>query len=265
MEETNPYRDVSNSNDSGTGSLSSESDISPSLNTHGRVLLPSQSQSSKQPAVERATLRKTSNAKKFSFETGYLGQLEIDKRYVQPQFWKVILQWLVAEIRRKFSLTAVNFNIADGRLCCLKLESGVAVLEADLINISKFSRTHLDTSCFAFVTKKTEFTYVCHVFKAKEESTVSTFVAVVVVLLLFYDRYEQTVIVVLSNLYVRKLILYVLTSRFWIFFTQLEMLQRLVQRRLPFIMFPNIYWKCKHRKKAKVKILYMKFCILEKL
>ena len=122
----------------------------------------------------RLSTKAVSNTERNCFKgTVCYGRLEIDKRYVQTSFWKVILHWLVAEIKRTFDPVQVELNVGDGEFSYRRAESTDVLFDCDVISISNFSRTHGDSSCFAFVTKKTECTCICHAFKASADSSVS--------------------------------------------------------------------------------------------
>ena len=106
------------------------------------------------------------------FHVNYFGCLEIDKRYIQTQYWKVVLQWIVAEIKRKFVKKSISLEIHDGLLIGKDTQQ-TCLIDHDLHNISKFSRTHLDTTCFAYVTRKSEYSFLCHLYQADHEDMVS--------------------------------------------------------------------------------------------
>ena len=159
-------KDHVNRSDSGLGgSLGSESDTSPSQcppKENDMTKSVSSGPASEQPQVQKY--------KKYILT--YCGSVELDKRYIQPQFWKVILQWLVAEIKRKCKKIVVFLEIDSGLLNGICCDTDGVLFQHDLAHLSKFSRTHQDTKCFAYVTKTTETTFHCHVFQTADEALV---------------------------------------------------------------------------------------------
>lgn len=178
--------------DSGLGSFGSESDTSPcnsqvqpagmESNRPGPAQPPPGPTSDKDNSTKSgdSEIQNQTRAKNEPlithkrFIVTYFGHVKLDKRYTQPQFWKVILQWVVAEIKRFSTKRVICLEVETGVLNGVSCEKDVVLFQHDLHHLSKFSRTHQDTRCFAYLTKNSDTSFDCHLFQASEESTVPT-------------------------------------------------------------------------------------------
>lgn len=117
------------------------------------------------------TARRPSGPK---FIVTYFGQMDLEKRYAQQNYWKFILQWIIAEAKRRMRKTVLTLEVVGGFIngYCGSLDE--VVFSHDCHQIFKFSRTQQDIRCFAYLTKNAkDLCYHCHIFRATEESVVS--------------------------------------------------------------------------------------------
>ena len=184
--------------DSGLGSLGSESDSSPttgprplsveqnstsshnivinnnnvdnieSIHARSHDLIGVDEVSGKQKQYNMPSVKSQSK----SFLVNYLGNSTLDRRYTQP-----MLPWVIAEVRNHHKRSMITLEVLDHSLRGTPCESDNMLFDHKLQNLSRFARVHHEPKCFAYLFRpNTDSPFCCHVFEAPDESTVGIFI-----------------------------------------------------------------------------------------
>jgi len=169
---------VSHMRDSGLGSFGSEADSS--LCGGGGITFAGPMADDRAfPRLDFSRCRQT------SFDAVYFGDATLDRRHTPA-----MLPWLMAGVRRRNKGQPVRLVIGDGILSAFlasdissvrDLTSGrlhsahTPALFCDRLNtMTRFARIVHKPSCFSYLTRpNSDSPFVCHVFQAKDEATVS--------------------------------------------------------------------------------------------
>jgi len=170
---------VPHMHDSGLGSFGSEAD-SNSCGGGGSTFSAPMADNHTFPLLE------FSSSRDVSFDAVYFGDATLDRRHTPA-----MLPWLMAGVRRRSKGHSVRLVIGDRMLNAFRtnnlsprrdVTSGrlhsahVPALFGHCLNtMTRFAQIVHDPACFSYLTRpKSDSPFVCHVFEAKDETTVRT-------------------------------------------------------------------------------------------
>jgi len=165
---------VRHMHDSGLGSFGSEADSSRCVGGgSGEVVA---------PMADDHAFPPFSGYRAVSFDAVYFGDATLDRRHTPA-----MLPWLMAGVRRRSKGHSVKLVVGERMLTAFRTNdmyprrdrphsAHVPPLFGHCLNMmTRFARIVHHPTCFSYLTRpKSDSPFVCHVFEAKDETTVRT-------------------------------------------------------------------------------------------